>query len=210
MKYYGINDRIYSLIESYLENRYQRVKYNNKLLNWGKINKGVPQGSILGPLLFFIYINDLPSFIQRFGPSDTSVVLFADDTSVTVHEFNYIELESKLKLLLKLINEWFNSNTFSLNLDKTCCMKFSAKQDFINKLNIEYRNKNLLQLNEITFLGMKLDNIISWKKHIEAIIGKLNKACYIIRRTKQYLSNDALKMVYYTFFHSIMSYGLIF
>jgi hypothetical protein len=57
---------------------------------------------------------------------------------------------------------------------------------------------------------MKLDNIISWKKHIEAIIGKLNKACYIIRRTKQYLSSDALKMVYYAFFHSIMSYGLIF
>jgi hypothetical protein len=63
-------------------------------------------------------------------------------------------------------------------------MKFSAKRDFINKLNIEYGNKNLIELNEIKFLGMKLDNIISWKKHIEAIIGKLNKACYIIRRTK--------------------------
>jgi hypothetical protein len=89
-------------------------------------------------------------------------------------------------------------------------MKFSAKQDFINKLNVEYGNKNLLELNEIQFVGMKLDNVISWKQFIEAIIGKLNKACYIIRRTKQYLSSDALKMVYYAFFHSIMSYDLIF
>jgi hypothetical protein len=63
-----------------------------------------------------------------------------------VHKLNYIELESKLKILLKLMNEWFNSNMLSLNLDKTC-MKFSAKQDFINKLNIEYGNKHLLELN---------------------------------------------------------------
>jgi hypothetical protein len=128
IKYYGINGGIYSLIELYLENRYQSLKYNNKLSNWGKINKGVPQGSILGPLLFFIYINDLPSFIQRFGPSDASVVLFADDISVTVHELNYIELESKLKILLKLMNGWFNSNILSLNLDKTCCMTFQLNK----------------------------------------------------------------------------------
>jgi hypothetical protein len=73
---------MYALIESYLENRYQRVKFNNKLSKWRKINKDVPQGSIVGPLLFVIYINDLPSFIQCFGPLGTSIVLFANDTSV--------------------------------------------------------------------------------------------------------------------------------
>jgi hypothetical protein len=84
------------------------------------------------------------------------------------------------------MNEWFNSTMLSLNLDKTCCMKFSAKQDFINKLYIEYGNKHLLELNKVKFLGITLDNIISWKKHIETIIGKLNKACYIIRKSKLY------------------------
>jgi hypothetical protein len=116
---------MYSLIKSYLENRYQRVKFNNRLSKWGKINKGVPQGSILGPLLFFIYINDLPSFIQRFGPLGTSVILFADDMSVIINELNFKDLESKLKILLKLMNEWFHSNMLSLNSDKTCFMKFS-------------------------------------------------------------------------------------
>jgi hypothetical protein len=71
-----------------------------------------------------------------------------------------MDLESKLIMLLYLMKEWFHSNMLSLNFDKTCCMKFSAKQDYINKLNIEYGNKNLLELNKIKFLGMKLDNIL--------------------------------------------------
>jgi hypothetical protein len=74
-----------------------------------------------------------------------------------------MDLENKLITLLKLIEEWFHSNMFSLNFDKTCCMKFSAKQDYINKLNIGYGNKNLVELNEVKFLGITLDNIIPWK-----------------------------------------------
>jgi hypothetical protein len=121
-----------------------------------------------------------------------------------------MDSKSKLIIMLKLMKEWFHSNMLSLCFDKNCCMKFSAKQDYINKLNIEYGNKSLLELNEVKFLGMTLDNIIYWKKHIESITGTLNKACYIIRKSKQYLCTDALKMVYYAFFHSIMSYGLMF
>jgi hypothetical protein len=107
------------------------------------------------------------------------------------------------------MKEWFHSNMLSLNFDKAC-MKFSAKQDYINKLSIQYGNNRLLELNEVKFLGMTLDNIISWKKHIESITGKLNKAFYIIRKSKQYLNIDTLKMVYYASIHSVISYGLIF
>jgi hypothetical protein len=147
----------FSLIKSYLENRYQKTKFNNKLSTWKKIKKGVPHGSILGPLLFLIYINDLPSFLQYFGPTNTSIVLFADDTSVIINELNFKNLEEKLSLLLKLKNELFHLNILlALNYDKTCCMKFSAKQDYAYTLKIQYNNKNIHEANNVEFLGMIL------------------------------------------------------
>ena len=88
-------------------------------------------------------------------------------------------------------------------------MQFITKNKFLNKINIEHDNKMILQTNFVKFLGITVDNTLSWKQHIDAITPKLNKACYIIR-SKLYLSNDALKIVYYAFFHSVMSYGLIF
>lgn len=114
--------------------------------------------------MFLVYINDLPSFIQRFGPHDTSIILFADDTSVLTNDLNFRNLENKLTILLKLMNEWFNSNVLSLNLDKTSCMKFSTKQGHFDKLNITYDNNNLCEHNEVKFLGLMLDNLLTWKK----------------------------------------------
>ena len=78
-------------------------------------------------------------------------------------------------------------------------MQFITKNKFLNKINIEHDNKMILQTNFVKFLGITIDNTLSWK-HIDTITPKLNKACYIIRRSKLYLSNDALKMVYYAFF----------
>ena len=71
---------------------------------------------------------------------------------------------------------------------------------FFNKINIEHDNKMILQTNLVKFVGKTVDNTLSWKQHIDTITPKLNKACYIIRRSKLYLSNDALRMVYYAFF----------
>lgn len=76
----------------------------------------------------------LPSFIKRFGPHNTSIILFADDTSVLTNDLNFMNLENKLSIVLKLMNEWFHCNMLSLNLDKTCCMKFSVKQGYLDNL----------------------------------------------------------------------------
>ena len=78
-------------------------------------------------------------------------------------------------------------------------MQFITKNISLNKINIEY-DKMILQTNFVKFLGITIDNTLSWKQHIDTITPKLNKACYVIRRSKLYLSNDALKMVYYAFF----------
>jgi hypothetical protein len=192
---------MYTLIKSYLENRHQRVKFNNKLSKWDKINIGVPQGSILGPLFFLIYINDLPSVIPcTVSNKNSSIVLFADDTSVIISEPCSQNFERKLNIVFQIMREWFNSNFFSLNFDKTYYMQFITKNKILNKINIEHDNKMILQTNFVKFLGIRVDNILSWKQHIDTITPKLNKACYIIRRSKLYLSNDALRMIYYAFF----------
>ena len=78
-------------------------------------------------------------------------------------------------------------------------MQFITKNKFLNKINIELDNK-ILKTNFVKFLGITIDNTLSWKQHIDTITPKLNKVCYIIRRSKFYLSNDALKRVYYAFF----------
>jgi hypothetical protein len=88
-------------------------------------------------------------------------VLFVDDSSVIINELNVIPLERKLNIVFRLMNEWFNLNMLSLNFDKTCCVHFLAKQNFTNKLNTEYENKFLLELNEVKFLWITLDNINS-------------------------------------------------
>jgi len=89
-------------------------------------------------------------------------------------------------------------------------MQFISKNKFLNKINIEHDNKMILQTNFVKFLGITIDNTLSWKQHIYTITPKLNKAYYVVRRSKLYLLNEALKMVYYAYFHSVISYGLIF
>jgi len=140
---------------------------------------------------------------------NSSIVLFADDTSVIISEPCLMNFERKLNIVFQIMKEWFNSNFLSLNFDKTYYMQFITKNKFLNKINIKHDNKMILQTNFVKFLGITIDNTLNWKQHIDTIIPKLNNACYIIRRSKLYLSN-ALKMVYYAFFHSVVSYGLIF
>jgi len=150
----------------------------------------------LGTLFFLIFINDLPSVIPyRVSNKNSSIVLFADDTSVIISEPCLMNFERKLNIVFQIMKEWFNSDFLSLNADKTYYMQFITKNKFLNKINIEHGNKMILQANFVKFLGITIDNTLSWKQHIDTVTPKLNKARYVIRRSKLYLSNDALKMV---------------
>ena len=128
LKFYGITGRTFKLIKTYLQGRYQREilndNYSTSTSDWGEITHGVPQGSILGPLLFLLCINDLPHSINK----KNKIVLFADDTSLIISNCNPIKFRENIITILWHIHEWFNANLIALNWEKTHFMHFTKKK----------------------------------------------------------------------------------
>jgi hypothetical protein len=149
---------------------------NSQGSNWELIRHGVPQGSILGPLLFLLYINDLPKSIK----DNAKVVLFADDTSININSPNQTEFENTVNKVFQDITSWFTSNLLSLNVDKTHFMQFVTKTSSLLDLNIFQGNKKIVNIQYTKFLGLILDNTFSWKVHIDSLVPKLSSACYMI------------------------------
>ena len=129
--------------------------------DWGQITHGVPQGSILGPLLFLLYINDLPLSIN----TNNKIVLFADDTSLIISNPDPINFRDDANKILQHVQEWFNANFMSLNWEKTHFMHITTKNNSSSNFDIMHKDKKLTTVNSIKFLGLTLDNSLSWKKH---------------------------------------------
>jgi hypothetical protein len=132
LEFYGITDKAYTVIKSYLENRHQRVilkdKYFKSSSSWGVIKHGVPQGSILGPLICLLYTNDSPKITNNKNNNNKSkLILFADDTSIIVTNPKPTEFIKDINMIFKNINEWFKANLLSLNFDKTNFIQFIPK-----------------------------------------------------------------------------------
>jgi len=200
------------LIESYLLNRFQRVQPDSSILNskpvstWSKVKHGDPQGSVLRPLLFLLYINDLPKAIL----SNATPILFADDTSILITGQDKHRFQDDLNVTFDHISNWFRVNSLSLNISKTCYIQFSGKNINYSDINITYENNYISHVKEIKFLGLYINNTLSWKTHIDKILPKLCSACFAMRSVKPFVSQQMLKVIYYSHFHSIMTYGLIF
>jgi hypothetical protein len=135
MKYYGITGTAYKLMQSYRDNRYQRTVIKDKNLkklfsSWKIIKHRVQQGSVLGRLLFLIYINDLPITICKIARS----IIFADDTSIIRTNDNMVDFRNTLYLTMIEISSWFRSNLLTLNYDKTHFLQFLTKKKKKNEM----------------------------------------------------------------------------
>lgn len=212
LQYYGVRGSTLSLFRSYLKNRKQVVeiiKFSNGTStthrsDFIEIESGVPQGSILGPTLFLIYINDLSKFIL---PANS--VLYADDTTILLTESNIKNLFHLGGETMERLHEWFTANKLNLNESKTYCTVFGKGALGIcpgEKLKL---GRFLINYKEVvTFLGTEIDNKLNWACHIHTVCQKLASACYALRILKSLVSHHTLLMAYHGYFCSIMSYAI--
>jgi hypothetical protein len=148
--------------------------------DWGKIKHDVLQGSILGPLLFLYYVNDLSKIIKH----NSKPVLFADDKGFFITNPCYINFKSNINNVFLQLNEWVHANLLSLSYDKTHYVHFTPNGAFFHDSIIGYNNKFISISTNTKFLGIITENILYWKAHIEQLIPELCMACYAVRTVK--------------------------
>jgi hypothetical protein len=160
----------------------------------------------LGPLLFLVYINDL----LKAAEHKALPILFIDDNCILLTSHNNIQIQSYLNLVFEQLNNWFNSNSLLLNFDKTYFILFTNKSKYSSDIQIKCEGTEISIVNETKFLGLFINNNLSCKTHTECSKSKLSSACYAMRSVKPYVTLNTLKMIYYSYFHSVMTYGLLF
>ena len=190
LKFYGVSGKFYNLVKSYLDERYQKViiSYNNGIEStWEKIKEEVPQGSILGPIFFFIYIIDLPKLAPTgtkilLYATGTKILLYAEDTSIIVTSPNLENYKKQINKICRDINYWFKLNQLVLHYNKTHYLQFNTKnnRDYVLKLN--YHGNYVKSSPHTKFLGLIIDDSLSWKAHIDQMMSKLT-----LRRLMSYI-----------------------
>ena len=199
---YGIRGVALQWIKSYFENREQFVQYDvtsSKQI----IQCGVPQGSILGPLFFILYINDLPNALRLAEP-----LLYADDTSIHYSHPDPLMLATVLNQELSSISLWMKANKLSVNAKKTNHVIFKPKQKKLKTIMIPlvFDGNQLMQKRVVKFLGVFIDENLSWKFHINHICKKVSKPTGVIYRSRFLLSMKTKLSLYYTLIYPYLTY----
>ena len=187
---YGVRGVVLDWIKSYLNGRKQFVKLGDYCSSCLDIVCGVPQGSVLGPKLFILYINDICKVSKLL-----KLVLFADDTNIFCSGDDLAELLKDLTEEIIKLKNWFDYNKLSLNLAKTKIMLFGyGKRDVQVKMEID--GVEIERVHKIKFLGIMIDDLISWKSHIKLVQTKLSKSIAVINKAKQALDHKSLHTLY--------------
>ena len=196
-------------MKDYLSNRSQFVNYDGTNSSCQNISTGVPQGSILGPLLFLIYINDLANASDIFKP-----IIYADDTSLTctINSFNIENNENLDSVIINevsKVSEWLNVNELSLNIDKTKFMIFHTQNKHVPQLNLSINGVNIDKVESFNFLGITLDTHLNWNAHINKVSTKIGRAAGIINRLKHQLPTNIKIKLYNSLILCHINYGIL-
>ena len=202
LEHYGIRGNPLNLLKSYLTNRYQFVAIDNKNSSSALIVSGVPQGSVLGPLLFNIFINDITNTttISKF-------IIFADDCTLLSKSPDMSNLTMITENSLKQIDIWTGFNKIYINFKKTKFMIFTYKSNLItDNINIKFNDFNIARVENFKLLGIYIDSRLKFNFHIGQIISKINIYSSIAKRIKKFLNKITLKILYYSMFYSHFFY----
>ena len=193
---YGFRGTDLEILRKYLSDRYQFVCENGNHSK-NSVKTGVPQGSVLGPFLFLLYINDLQKVVK-----DSQIVMFADDTTI-VKSGKHTDRE--LNEDLHRITDWFTASKLTVNIGK--CEAISFGNGLPEKITI--LNEELCYKSSCKYLGLHLDGSLKFREHINYVVKKLNKFCGLIYRVRDLYPRKCLLMFYNSFARSIISYGIL-
>lgn len=204
---YKCNSTFMKLMESYLKNRTQVTSVNGKVSESGFVTCGVPQGSILGPLLFLIFINDLPLALSG---SISSIDLYADDTTIYDTQTDLHILKSNLQDALLSLQHWCKQNGMKLNTDKTKVMIITTRQKRMhideNILSLTYNDIDLNVTTCDKILGVHIDSNLTWNDHFNFICKKISSYMWLLSRIRHYIKYEHKVMFYNAYIQPHFNY----
>ena len=198
---------VLSLLQSYLNGRQQYVIANGANSTTKLVSRGVPQGSVLGPLFFCLFINDLPLHVTN---NLISFDLFADDATVHTPDKSISVVEERLQQALTEISDWCKINSMVLNPSKTKCMIIATRQKHQLaplSLNLSIQNEPVNQVAEHRLLGVTIDNQLKWQAHINKVCKTVSRNVYLLSKLKQFVDSDARMLFYNAHIRSHIDYA---
>ena len=199
--YYGFRGIAQNFFTSYLSGRSHYMKHENYTSDDAVTTHGVPQGSILGPLLFILYIND----INKCHSSPSS--LYADDSTLIISGSTKEELETKANRQLAGIRTWLNANKVCLNINKTSYMVISNKTSIKqSEFDIKIENTSINRTSVTKILGILLDDQLSFKQHVQSVTLKVSKFLYIMYKLRNHFPTKVAISLYYSLVYPHLLY----